>query len=70
MFVGEMSVCVRGEASKGENGGEGGRTPHSEDLPCMTLKYIPENSGQRGNRSQKYESTQIVRATKIDLNVH
>ena len=37
-------------------------TPHSDDLPWMTLKYIPENSGHSGHRFQKYESTVTVKA--------
>jgi hypothetical protein len=37
-------------------------TPHSEDLPWMTLKYIPEISGHSGHRFQKYESTITVKA--------
>ena len=45
----------RGRMEEGE-----GRTPHSEALPWITLKYIPENSGQSGHRFQKYESTDTV----------
>ena len=45
---------------------EEGLTPHSEDLPWMTLKYMPENSGQSGHRIQKYESTDTVSASCIN----